>query len=178
MENHMQIDEDTGSLRVRMMYRTVLRPKKIKKITAENTLLRKSACRSPSRTKMIARTDPFRRNQHHQAPRAAEAASARLASDKGLLRAFRMPSFLVTRMSDSELVVFSSKNFQNNGQFYLRRIDIFSFSMLKLDKRKLGIRSTNIGLAGIFLAGIIVGIVLTVLAISSLPDAGDYVSRA
>ena len=46
--------------------------------------------------------------------------------------------------------------------------------MMKLDtnfKRKIGMRSTNAGLAAIFLAGIVFGIVLTVVAIASLPDA-------
>ncbi len=45
--------------------------------------------------------------------------------------------------------------------------------MMKLDsnfKRKIGTRSSNAVLAFIFLAGIIVGIMVTVLAIVSLPD--------
>jgi hypothetical protein len=120
---------------------------------------------------MMARTDPFRRNQHHHAPRAAEAASARLASDNGLLRGGVRA---LGMKLDSEWIWCQ---FQNNGQFYLiKSQSLFSdFStMMKLDtnlKRKLAIRSSNAALAAIFFAGIIVGIVVTIIAIVSLPDA-------
>jgi hypothetical protein len=76
---------------------------------------------------------------------------------------------------EAEASNFEAK-FRNNGQFYLRRIDTLLLAMMKLDtnfKRKVGARASNAVLASIFFAGIIVGIIVTVLAIMSLPEGSS-----